>query len=172
MSGKAFFLVILLCGWVGHALANETRTAVSGQARPAAQVGELSWLAGVWDGQGISGPAREVYSAPMSGVIVGHFIQQRKESIGFYELITIRPDGESITYCLRHFNADLTAWEEKNEVQCFPLIAREQDAWFFDGLTVRRKGDDEMVVAVRTETGADTKEYVFQYRRLADTRSD
>lgn len=171
MSRKSLFFAVVVCGWVGHALANETRTAASGQARPAAQVSELSWLAGVWEGEGTSGPAREVYSAPMGGVIVGHFIQQRNEGIGFYELITIRRDGESITYCLRHFNADLTAWEEKNEVQCFPLIAREPDVWFFDGLTVRRKGRDEMLVAVRVATeGADVKEYVFQYRRAANAR--
>lgn len=168
MSRQAFLLAVVMCGGVGQAHANETRTVVSGQARPAAHVSDLNWLAGVWDGKGTSGPAREVYSAPMGGAIAGHFIQQRNDGIGFYELIAIRPDGDSITYCLRHFNADLTAWEEKNEVQCFPLIAREPDAWFFDGLTVRRKGRDEMLVAVRVETGGtDVKEYVFQYRRIA-----
>lgn len=164
---RAFLVATGLCGCLNQALANETRTAVSGQPRPAAKVSELSWLAGAWEGEGISGPAHEVYSPPAGGVIVGHFVQQRGEDVWFYELMTVRPDGESISYCLRHFNADLTAWEEKNQVQCFPLIARESDAWFFDGLTVRRKGDDEMVVAVRVKTRAEPQEYVFNYRRSA-----
>jgi hypothetical protein len=153
---------------MSHVLANETRTAMSGQSRPVAEVEELSWLAGAWTGMGITGPAREVYSPPTGGVIVGHFIQQRDEGVGFYELITVRPDGKSITYCLRHFNPDLTAWEEKNEVPCFPLIARERDTWYFDGLTVRRESDDAMVVAVRVTAGAGAKEYVFRYRRSAN----
>lgn len=168
MWRRAFLAAALLCGCMSQALANETRTTVSGQPRPVAEVSELSWLAGAWSGVGTSGPAREVYSPPTGGVIVGHFVQQRDEGVWFYELMAIRPDGKSITYCLRHFNADLTAWEEKNEVQCFPLIARERDAWYFDGLTVRRKGDDEMVTALRVATGADAKEYVFQYRRSAE----
>ena len=165
MWRSVFLTGLFFAGCMSHALATETRTAVDDQPRPVAEVGELSWLAGSWSGEGIAGPAREVYSPPTVGVIVGHFIQQRKEDIWFYELIAIRPDDTSITYCLRHFNADLTAWEEKNEVRCFPLIARERDAWYFDGLTVRREGDDAMVVAVRVSTGENTKEYVFRYNR-------
>lgn len=165
MWSRAFLAAILFSSCVSHALAAETRTAVSGQPRPAADVRELSWLAGTWIGDGISGPAREVYSSPMAGVIVGHFIQQRGDGIWFYELITIRADGDSIAYCLRHFNADLTAWEEKNEVRCFPLIAREHDRWYFDALTLRRVGEDEMVAAVRVEQGSGAAEYVFRYRK-------
>jgi hypothetical protein len=55
-------------------------------------------------------------------------------------------------------------------VRCFPRIAREHDTWYFDGLTVRRKGDDEMVVAVRVARGSDAKEYVFHYRKSAEAR--
>jgi hypothetical protein len=168
MGKKAFLAAAVLCGCMNQALGDETRTAVSGEPRPVADIAELSWLAGAWSGVGISGPAREVYSPPTGGVIVGHFVQQRDEGVWFSELMAIRPDGTSITYCLRHFNADLTAWEEKNEVQCFPLIARERDTWYFDGLTVRRKGDDELVTAVRVVTESDTKEYMFQYRRSAE----
>ena len=167
---KSFLAAAVLWGCMSQALANETRTAASGQPRPVADVSELSWLAGAWSGEGIGGPARELYSPPTGGVIVGHFIQQRGEGVWFYELMTIRPDGESITYCLRHFNSDLTAWEEKNEAQCFPLIARERDAWHFDGLTVRRRDDDNMVVAVRVQAGSGAKEHVFRYRRSADAR--
>lgn len=170
MRSKAFLAAALLCCWMNQALAAETRSAVSDQPRPIANVSELSWLAGAWSGAGIGGPAREVYSPPTSGVIAGHFIQQRDKGVWFYELMTIRPDGDSITYCLRHFNADLTAWEENDEVRCFPLIARERDAWHFDGLTLRRKSDDEMIAAVRVAAGSDTKEHVFEYRRAAAAR--
>jgi hypothetical protein len=75
----------------------------------------------------------------MGGAIAGHFIQQDRNGVAFYEIMTIVAEGGSISYRLKHFNADLTGWEEKNEVQSFGLVAREGDTWFFDGLTIRRE---------------------------------
>lgn len=158
-------LMVALCCYIGPIAAIETRTALPGQARPIASVHDLGWLAGRWSGEGITGPAHEVYSAPAGGAIVGHFRQQRGDGIWFYELMVVRPDAESITYCLRHFNPDLTAWEEKNDVRCFPLIDREADTWYFDGLTIRREDQDNMVAAVRIASGSEVRDAVFRYRR-------
>ncbi len=48
----------------------------------------------------------------------------------------------------------------------FPLVAREDDAYYFDGLTIRRDGPDGMVGAVRIENpDGTTREAVFRYRR-------
>ena len=57
-------------------------------------------------------------------------------------------------------------------MRCFPLIARERDAWYFDGLTVRRESDDAMVVAVRVATGASAKEYVFSLSEIDELIHD
>src|SRR5262245_59168810 len=96
------------------AFAQETRSAVEGVASPPAQLADLGWLEGTWVGEGITGPAREVYLAPMGGQMAGHFTQSRGDGVFFYEIVTIVQVGHSLEYRLRHFNADLTGWEEKD----------------------------------------------------------
>lgn len=149
------------------AQAQETRAAVPGAAPPPARLAELGWLVGTWEGQGITGPAREIYFPAMGGQMAGHFTQSRGDGIWFYEIVTIVERGNSLSYRLRHFNADLTGWEERNEVRDFPLVAREGDAYYFDGLTIRRDGADGMIGAVRVDNADGTsREAVFRYRRV------
>jgi hypothetical protein len=150
-------------------IAQETRSAVAGQASPAARVAELAWLSGEWTGAGIGGaPAREVYSAPLAGHLTGHFVQTRGEGIAFMELVDIAEEGDTLVYRLKHFNADLTGWEERGEVRRFPLVAKTDSTWFFDGLTIRRDGPDRMTGAVRVASSdGPSRELVFHYSRAS-----
>lgn len=158
-------LLFSVTGMADDRAFRETRAAVEGESPPSASIDELAWLAGSWIGEGLGGVAREFYSPPMGGIITGHFVYQRGESMGFSEILSIAPLGDSLIYRLKHFNPDLTGWEEKDEVIEFPLIAREGDAFFFNGLTVRKDGDDGLVVAVRLDQGGEVGEAVFRYRR-------
>lgn len=160
-------LISLLLVMGAPAGAQETRSAVEGQPSPPARLADLAWLAGTWEGQGITGPAREIYGNPMGGQIAGHFTQTRGDGIWFYEIMTIVQVGDSLEYRLRHFNDDLTGWEERNEVRRFRLVAVDRDAWYFDDLTIRRDGPDGMVGAVRVRNRDGTSnEVVFRYRRV------
>ena len=161
-------LLPLLLAAAAPASVQETRAAVPGAAPPPARIADLAWLTGSWEGEGISGPARETYLAPMGGQIAGHFTQTRGDGIWFYELITIVEQNGSLAYRLRHFNGDLTAWEDRAVVHSFPLVAVENGAWYFDGLTVRRDGEDGMVGAVMIagRGGTPPQEVVFRYRRV------
>ncbi|MDT9599244.1 DUF6265 family protein [Sphingosinicella rhizophila] len=146
--------------------AAQTRRAVPGKPPPPARLSDLAWLAGTWEGEGITGRAREIYLPAADGQIAGHFTQMRGDSLFFYEITAIAVVGNSLEYRVRHFNADLTGWEEKDEVVRFPLVAVEEDAWFFDGLTIRRDGPDNLVTAVVIgDKGGSSREAVFRYRR-------
>lgn len=102
----------------------------------------------------------------MGGQIIGHFIETRGDGILFTELMSTAQAGITLEYRLKHFNADHTGWEEKNEVVRFPLVAVEPGAWYFDGLTIRREGEDGTIGAVRVEDPDGTsRELVFRYRR-------
>jgi hypothetical protein len=149
------------------AAAQETRSAIRGQGPPPARLADLGWLVGTWEGEGITGPAREVYSAPINGQMTGHFIQTRGDGIWFFEIMSIAEVDGSLEYRLKHFNADLTGWEEKDEVRRFPLVAAAEGALYFDGLTIRRDGEDGMIGAVRIDDRDGTsREAVFHYRRV------
>jgi hypothetical protein len=134
----------------------------------AATNADLAWLEGAWEGEGIDGaPATEVYSRAAGGSMIGHFRQlQRDGSPMFYELITIGDVGGTITYSLKHFNPDLTGWEEKTEVRRFPLTAAKGDRWEFSGLVYERTGRNSMTVSVPI-TGNDgkTETLTFRFRR-------
>ncbi|WP_213982659.1 DUF6265 family protein [Sphingomonas sp. dw_22] len=158
---------LLLC-LAPPALAQETRSLAAGAQSPAATLDQLAWLAGTWRGEGLGAPATEVYSAPQAGRIAGHFLQEDgKGGIEFYELMQIVPRGESLVYRLRHFNADLTGWEDATgKAVEFPLVAIEKDAIHFDGLTFRITGPRAMTcwVRIRHKDGS-TEEMPFRYVR-------
>jgi hypothetical protein len=116
----------------------------------ASPLAELSWLEGNWEGPGIAGaPATEVYSAPAGGQIVGHFRQMKADGTPmFYELLLIDEKDGQLRYLLKHFNPDMTGWEEKNVVREFPFTRRVGDRWEFSGLTLERTGPDSMTASV------------------------
>ena len=145
-----------------------TRAAAANAPRPRATLAELAWLVGQWQGPGIGGaPSQESWSSPLGRQMAGTFVQDDgKGGVLFSEMMQIVPDGESLVVRLKHFNADLTGWEEKDKSVSFPLIAREGATWYFNGLTYRREGRDRLLVAVRMR-GNDGKasELVFRFRR-------
>ena len=140
--------IFLVLGLAAGAQAQETRTMKPGAASPPAKLEDLAWLHGHWEGPGITGPATEVYSAPAGGQIVGHFRQLRDGRIWFFEI-------------------DFRNFFSTRGVLTFPLVAVEHDAWYFDGLTIKRDGPDGMIGAVRIgNKDGSSREAVFKYRRV------
>ncbi|MGL5837424.1 MAG: DUF6265 family protein [Sphingorhabdus sp.] len=130
-----------------------------------AKIADLAWLEGSWEGQGIAGaPAVEVYSRAADGTMVGHFRQLNANGkVMFYEIITIEETGGSLSYNVKHFNADLTGWEEKGEVRRFPLSAIQSGRWEFSGVTYERTGRNTMIASVAAK-GADGSQETLQFR--------
>lgn len=148
-------------------LAQQTRVLAPGTSSPAAKVTDLGWLAGEWTGEGFDSVLHETYSAPIGGQMPGHFYAAKNGKADFYEFVMIAEVGNSIEYRVRHFNPDMTAWEDKDRFVKFALVAVKQDSWYFDGLTIRRTGPDSAEHIVRTK-GKDGKiaEAVLHYRRV------
>jgi hypothetical protein len=140
-------------------------------AGPPAKIADLAWLEGSWEGQGVGGaPAVEVYSRAADGAMIGHFRQLKADGkVMFYELITITETDGSLSYNVKHFNPDLTGWEEKSEVRCFALSATAPARWEFSGVTYERKGKNEMTATVVTK-GLDGTAETLQFRFRRATR--
>ena len=167
MRKTALFLALLLgMGSLGHA--QETRVAEDRQESPPATLDDIRWLVGYWQGEGIGGaPAVENWLPATGPTMVGTFIQQTTEGeIQFTEHMYLMEEEGSLVLRLKHFNADLTGWEDKEGMASFRLLAIEDCAAYFDALTLRCNGDDGMVTAVRVGTAAgETRELVFHYRQ-------
>lgn len=145
--------------------AHETRTAPADAEPGAAVLAEADWLLGQWRGEGIGGsPAMESWIAASDDTWVGTFVQQREDGgIHFTEHLYLMQEGETLVLRLKHFNADLTGWEEKDGMLTFRLVEAEPCALYFRGLTLRCDGDDGLLAAVRMTSG---KELVFRFTRI------
>jgi hypothetical protein len=137
-------------------------------AQPPARIADLAWMVGSWEGEGIGGaPAAEAYSAPSDGKMIGHFRQLKADGTTmFYELILIEEVNGSLRYNVKHFNPDLTGWEEKGEVRRFPLSDASADKWSFSGVSYERTGDNAMTASVIVKGDNDSQEKLdFHFRR-------
>ncbi|MGI9627793.1 MAG: DUF6265 family protein [Longimicrobiales bacterium] len=130
-------------------------------------VAEMSWLTGHWRGQALGGVVDEVWLEPTEGAIAGMFQLATEEGVQFYEIFAIREVEGSLVLNLKHFNADIGGWEEKEETEDFHLLKLEPRAAYFDGLTYRSVSDNEIeAFVVVTNNDGSVSEYQFRYQRV------
>ena len=141
--------------------------------RPKATLAAVSWLAGgAWRGEGMGGVAEEQWSAPAGGQMMGMFRLLKpgaggNEAVSFYEFLTLVEQDGSLVMKLKHFNADLTGWEEKDKFVTFRLARVTPDAVYFDGLTFRREAPDRLSIflALRDSATGTVSEATFKLTR-------
>lgn len=143
--------------------------------RPKATLAAVAWLAGgAWHGEGLGGVAEEQWSAPAAGAMMGMFRLVKRDDDGrdsatFYEFLMFVEQEGSIVLKLKHFNADLTGWEEKDRFVTFRLVRATPEAVHFDGLTFRRDAPDRLSIflALRDAKTGTMSEAVFRLVRRA-----
>lgn len=150
--------------------AQETRIAPEGHVSPPATLAAAAWLVGDWVGAGIDGAeAAESWLPPSAGTMVGLFVQEKPDgSLMFTEHMYLAEEAGSLVLKLKHFNPDLTGWEEKDGMVRFRFLSAEPCALYFSSLTYRCEGQDGLLVAVRMKgEGAEAKALVFRFKRRA-----
>ena len=136
-----------------------------GQSPSPASLDNIAWLAGHWRGQGLGGAVEEVWTEAAGGQMMGAFRMIKDGQVAFYEIMTIAEHEGSLMLRLKHFNADLTGWEDKDQTVDFPLVRINDQAAYFDGMTLRREGPDAMTVFVRVGQDGGPQIAAFNYRR-------
>jgi hypothetical protein len=145
--------------------ANTFRAATDG-AGPPATLTDMKWLIGHWKGTGLGGVSEEMWSAPEGGVMMGMYRLVIKGKPSFYEFIHLAEENGTLVMKLKHFNPDLTAWEEKDRFVTFRLVKLEPEAVYFSGLTFRRSGDRlQIFLALRDKDGK-VREEEFRMERV------
>lgn len=160
--------LLVLLGLLVAAPAGAEKVRTLGAAQPAsATIEQLAWLAGSWSGEAMGGRVSETYSVPLGGRITGHFVAtDAKGATTFTELVDYVPLGRSIAYRVRHFNPDMTGWEDKSgKPVVFPLVAIEGSSWYFDGMTIERTGPNALTMWVKVEGKDGAKEVPFRLTR-------
>lgn len=131
-----------------------------------AGIADMKWLAGTWQGTALGGFSEEIYSLPKDGVMMGVYRLIKDGKTVFYEILTILEEKESLVIRLKHFNADLTGWEEKDQSVSFRFIKKDDKRIFFEGLTFEPigKNDLNIYLAIRQKDGK-VNEEIFRYKR-------
>ncbi|HEY7347558.1 MAG TPA: DUF6265 family protein [Ktedonobacterales bacterium] len=140
-----------------------------------ATAADLAWLPGSWSGYHGNASIEEYWSTLAGGTLMGMFRLLRDNQIGFYELITLAPEGAFLVMRFKHFHADLIGWEEKDSSLEFVLVHyADGEAVFFERnvpdprwLIYRREGEDALVVYFEHEGAAVTADDQFIFTRHA-----
>jgi hypothetical protein len=68
---------------------------------------------------------------------------------------------------LKHFNPDLTGWEEKDKTIDSPFITKADGVVHFDGLAFRPEGKDAMTIYLAIRRDGNVREEKFHLRRVS-----
>lgn len=170
VCGTILAVVFFAVSVIAQNPAHETRIGEEGFESPPATLAQMDWLVGQWAGEGIGGsPAMESWLPPTGKTMVGTFVQTTKDgSIQFTEHLYLMEEEGTLVLRLKHFNADLTGWEEKDAMLTFRLLAIEPCAAYFNALTLRcadaGKPGEGLVAAVRMKSeGTEISELLFRF---------
>ncbi|WP_071341055.1 DUF6265 family protein [Maribacter sp. 1_2014MBL_MicDiv] len=159
-------LLLLLLSATAMVHAQNTISFEPEMTSPKAKLSQIEWLAGHWKGEAFGGIAEEIWSPPTDGSMMFSFRLIDKGAVSFYEFGHIIEVDDTLLLQLKHFDGDLSGWEQKDESVDFILVKVEENKFYFDDFTIERISDTEinMYVEVSEEEGT-SNEITFNYHR-------
>ena len=128
---------------------------------PAFRIEDYQWLAGSWIGDGFGGVSEETWSFPIDGTMMGMYRHHKDEKIVFYEFLLLDETGMR----LKHFNPDLTGWEDKEGMVTFEMISFSKTKLEMKGLVFELKSENEMEIRLRLSENGEVRTEVFTMKR-------
>lgn len=132
---------------------------------PAATLADANLLIGSWTGTAFGGTLEEVWNPPSAGSMVGFFKLMHDDEVSFYEILLLAEEEGTLNLKVKHFNADFSAWEEKEDHVTFRFIKAEDNALHFSGISFYRISDDEMHAYIVMRSGDAVREEKLVYHR-------
>ena len=134
-------------------------------SRPPATLDDVSWLVGSWTGDAFGSSFEEVWNPPTAGSMVGMWKLMKEGEVVFYELILLVEEEDSLSIKVKHFADDFVAWEDKEDYVRFRLVAFDEDAVHFSGLSFHRISDDEIHGFIAMHSKGEVHEEKLIYHR-------
>ena len=159
------FFVLCIPGYAQIKNTENTLKLAEGQAGEKAVISDVAWLEGSWSGEGLGGISEEMWSSPSGGAMVGTYRLIKGGKPVFYEMCWLLETQGTLVLRLKHFNPDLTGWEEKDKTVDFKFIKKDRNRTYFSGLTFERTSGKELRIylALRQKDGS-LKEELFTMR--------
>ncbi len=163
-----WFLLFLSCAVQASSAkqGTHTRQLAAGQNSPAAQIADVSWLAGNWQGEIWGGQFEELWSQPSAGSMMASFKFVQDNQVKFYELITIAEHNNSLVLRLKHFGPELKGWEAKEQSVQFKLVNLEPKVAYFEGYTFKQISPNLLHVYLLTGQQGQKQETLFKFNRV------
>lgn len=134
-------------------------------SRPAATLEDVSWFVGSWTGEALGSTFEEVWNPPSAGSMIGMWKLLDGDQVNFYELLLLVEEEGSLSIKVKHFSADFTAWEDKEDYVRFRLVKIEENAVHFSGLSFERISDNEIHAYIVFYEEGKAREEKMIYRR-------
>ncbi len=158
-------LILLLTAYL-PSFGQNTISYTDGKPSPNATLSDVSWIAGHWKGEAFGGITEEIWSPPLGDSMMFVFKLVVDDKVALYEVGHIRQEEESLILRLKHFNGNLTGWEEKDKTVDFKLVKIEGNKVYFDDFTFEKINDSEINIYVVLEQKNGSKEEVaFNYKK-------
>jgi len=139
-----------------------------GQLSPPATIADVAFLAGHWTGDGLGGRFEEVWTPPKQGVMVGMYRGLTMDGAPtFNELLVLREEQGSLIVRLKHFDPDMTGWEDKAQVVTMPFLGTRDGLVHFDRMSFQVTGPDTLTCYLAESAKDGTvREVEFHYTRV------
>lgn len=153
------FVLILCCAPFSTGLAGDTLFTVR----------DVSWIAGSWQGTLGESFIEERWTEPEGSNMTGMFRIVNDGQPSLFEFMSMQEADHRVTLSIKHFNGDMTGWEEKDESTVFTLVKLNGTAARFDhaeegkSLTYEREGE-AMVITLRELRGGKPATIPFNFR--------
>lgn len=165
LSATAALFILFVPNFAQVKNTENTLKLAEGQVSEKATIADAAWLAGNWRGTGLGGFSEETWSPAEGGVMVGTYRLLKDGKPVFYEMMWLLETEGTLILRLKHFNPDLTGWEEKDKSVDFKFIKKDGKRLYFSGLTFEQVAKDELNIflALRQPDGS-FKEEAFKMK--------
>jgi hypothetical protein len=139
-----------------------------------AELQELNFISGKWQGSMAWGEMEEYWSEAMGDNMVCAFRCVKDRKVMFYEFIVIEQSDAGVPVMkLRHFNRGNIAWEDKDKPYEYPLVKLEQNKAVFEAadkktrLIYERLNENQLKAMLEREKDGkwEVDEFLYQLSR-------
>lgn len=142
------------------------RLAETGKSAPQASLADLAWLKGSWVGEMPAGQVEHVILDNRAGHAPGFVRALDDKGVSFYEITVFAEANRSVSYRVKHFTQQLAGWEPQASYIDRPLVERDGDTFYFDGISFARHGPDRFTVYyLPRDGGTEGRTLVVPFRR-------